>query len=151
MRIHTLAVQQPHGHVPAVAQHSEQQMPRLDLAAARALRLRHRHLNGAARVRRQALRGRKVRVSPPHRARDELARLLLLHAGGAQGARGRVLFLAQHPEQQMLAAHISVSQLERRRLRAAQHPLGPRAESFFPQGIPLLSVQFSVLIFSHFL
>ena len=102
-------------------------------------------------MRRQSLGRSKVRFAPSYRTRDERARFLLLHARCAQRAARGILFLAQHRQQQMLTAHISVSQLERRRLRTAQHLLRPRAKPSFPQGISLLSVRFSFLIFSHFL
>ena len=111
-------------------------MPRPDLAAARALCLGRRQLDCAACVRRKSLRNGNVRLAAPQCADDERARCFLLRAECVQRAPRRALLLAQQPQQQMLAADIAVSQLKRRRLRAAQHPLGPCAESPLLQGDP---------------
>ena len=133
-RVHALAVQQAHGGVAPVAQQAQQQVSRFDLAAAGLDRLRHRHFNGTARVRRQPLRRGKIALSPAERARDERAEPLLLNARRAQRAPRHIVLLARHRQQQMLAAHIPVSQLERRRLRAAQQMLAACAEPSFLQG-----------------
>ena len=126
--IHTQRSQQPHGHIAAVAQDTEQQVSRLDLSAARAQRLAHSQLDRAARVRGEPLHGRSFRRAAPQLFDHPLAHCRLVDARGIQRAAGRVVLLAQHREQQVLAAHIAVPQLARRRLRTAQHVLGLQAE-----------------------
>ena len=126
--IRTERAQQPHGHVPAVAQDAKQQVSRFDLSAARAHRLADGQLDRAARVRREPLHGRSFRRAAPQLFDHPLAHCRLVDARGIQRAAGRVVLLAQHREQQVLAAHIAVPQLARRRLRAAQHVLGLQAE-----------------------
>ena len=122
------AIQQPHSHIAAVAQDTEQQMPRLDLSAARAHRLADGQFDRAARVRGEPLHGRSFRRAAPQLFDHPLAHCRLVDARGIQRAAGRVILLAQHREQQVLAAHIAVPQLARRRLRTAQHMLSLQAE-----------------------
>ena len=126
--IRTERAQQPHGHVAAVAQDTEQQVSRLDLSAARAQRLAHSQLDRAARVRGEPLHGRSFRRAAPQLFDHPLAHCRLVDARGIQRAAGRVVLLAQHREQQVLAAHIAVPQLARRRLRTAQHMFSLQAE-----------------------
>ena len=126
--IHTQRSQQPHSHIAAVTQDTEQQMPRLDLSAARAHRLADGQLDRAARVRGEPLHGRSFRRAAPQLFDHPLAHCRLVDARGIQRAAGRVVLLAQHREQQVLAAHIAVPQLARRRLRTAQHMFSLQAE-----------------------
>ncbi len=103
-------------------------MPRLDLSAARAHRLADGQLDCTARVRGEPLHRRFFRRAAPQLFDHPLAHRRFVDARGIQRAAGRVVLLAQHCEQQMLAAHIAMPQLARRRLSAAQHMFGLQAE-----------------------
>ena len=103
-------------------------MPRLDLSAARAHHLADSQPHGAARVRCESLHRRLFRRAASQLFDHPLAHRRFVDARGVQRAADRVVLLAQHRKQQMLAPHIAMSQLSCRRLRAAQHMLGLQAE-----------------------
>ena len=93
-----------------------------------AQRLADGQLDRTARVRGEPLHGRAFRRAAPQLFDHPLAHCRLVDARGIQRTAGRVVLLAQHREQQVLAAHIAVPQLARRRLRTAQHMLSLQAE-----------------------
>ena len=66
-----------------------------------------------------------------HRPHQLLTQLLLRHAGLAQCAAGRAAVLAQQSQQDMLAADVTVAQLQRRLLCQPQHVFRTRGKLLF--------------------
>ena len=110
-------------------------MPRVDLIAAGAQGFERGELDRAARMGRQPLRGRTFRRTASELPRNEREQRFLLCARVTQDSFRRTA-AAQQSQQQMLAADVTVPQLSRRLLCAAQRLLR--------RGRELFAVHFSV-------
>ena len=107
-------------HVAALPQNAHQQMGGADGAAAHAGSLGHSQLHHALGAGRKTLTGRGAGHALAHAALQHGADHLIGHAELGQHAVRHAVLLADQTQQQMLGAHVAVTQLLRRFLTQSQ-------------------------------
>ena len=132
--LHAAARQDPGGHAVPLPQQAQQQVLGAHVAVAQSGGLRHGQLNDLFATGGQPLGGHGDRGSHPHQPGNGAADGLGLQTGVAQHLGGHALPLPGQAQQQVLGAHVAVTQLGGGLLCQTQGGLGPLGESVFADG-----------------
>ena len=136
----------PHGHGAALPQDAQQQVLRAHVAAAAPAGLPHRVLDDPLGPGGQPLGRRQPGEPRADDAHDGVPGLLRRDGLLRQTTVGGAPLLPQEPQQQVLAAHIAVAQLLRRRLGQPQGVLGPGRELIVVHGPTILFFEKALIL-----